>query len=42
MQITYQFVNFNIKQAFLSTLKEKLRNLLSSISEILKMPVMKM
>ena len=35
MKITYPSVNFNIKQTFLSTLKEKFTNQLTNISEIL-------
>ena len=35
MKITYPSVNFNIKQIFLSTLKEILTNLSPNISEIL-------
>ena len=35
MKITYPPKNFNIKQTFLNTLKEKLTNLSSNISEIL-------
>ena len=35
MKITYPSVNFNIKQTFLSTLKEKFTNQSTNISEIL-------
>ena len=35
MKITYSSVNFNTKQFFLSTLKEKFTNQSTNISEIL-------